>query len=348
MKSGKIGGLTNKLAEIPRRLKKFITHDVRHNPILGLYLVIGVMAIGYGIYFVGVLYKDVTSPADKRIASKPKVERLNKTQPGPKPPPSKKKKTVVAPTKKSPEQVAPAKPEPGTKKVAAKPKSVGAEKLPTSNWQKFEFKDGSRIFFPPDWSRSEISPENNIIHGIRLQAPGTKASLKCYGRARQPGMDIAKSLKKTMSNGGYSKIKEEKSEINNLDVVQLSGMLADKHMVVSIFDDQPGKYFVVSLVASERDYEKLQTYYGTIVDSYEGAKKSAVSITKIEQELEKSIKKEEEYLVGTTIRIKLKNGARHQGVVIAEDDDSLTLESFRFGGKYSFTVKKKDIVKLFR
>jgi hypothetical protein len=34
--------------------------------------------------------------------------------------------------------------------------------------------------------------------------------------------------------------------------------------------------------------------------------------------------------------------------VVAENDTSLTLESYRFGGKYSFTVKKKDIVELMR
>jgi hypothetical protein len=42
------------------------------------------------------------------------------------------------------------------------------------------------------------------------------------------------------------------------------------------------------------------------------------------------------------------NGALHKGVVIAEDDSSITLESFRFGGRYSFTVKRTDIVEIIR
>jgi hypothetical protein len=44
----------------------------------------------------------------------------------------------------------------------------------------------------------------------------------------------------------------------------------------------------------------------------------------------------------------MKNGAVHKGVVIAEDDNSITLESFRFGGRYSFTVKRTDIVEIMR
>ena len=70
MKAGNIGGLINKLSEIPQRFKRFVTVDVRSNPILGLYLVIGIMVIGYAIYFVGVLYQDFTGEGEKRVASK--------------------------------------------------------------------------------------------------------------------------------------------------------------------------------------------------------------------------------------------------------------------------------------
>lgn len=349
MKAGNIGGLAVKVSEILRRFKQFVTHDVRRNPILGLYLVIGVMVIGYAIYFVGVLYKDVTSEGEKRVAAKPKVGQEKKVVPSPKPTPPKKEESVSQPAKDSPKQVTPRQQTKlATKKVAEEQGTAGGGKLEISNWNRFEFDDGSRISFPADWSRSDIPPENNIIHGIRLQAPNNEASLKCYGRAKEPGIDIAMALKQTMSDGAYSKIKEEKKKINNLDVVQLSGQLADKQTVVSIFDDRAGKYFIVSLVASERDYKEIQPYYGAVVDSYESAKKSAVSIMKIEEELEKSIEENNEYLVGTAIRIKLKNGSRHQGVVIAENDDTITLESLRFGGRYSFTVQKKDIVELVR
>lgn len=350
MKAGNVGSLTTKLFEIPRKLKQFITHDVRRNPILGLYLVIGVMVAAYAIYFVGILYKDFSSGGDRRIASKSEVGQTKKAPP-PKPAPTKKEKTPPDTAKKSSEQVTPAQTESEATKALAKPKSATGQKLAVSNWNEFEFEDGSRIFFPADWRESEIPPEKNIIHGVQLKAPNSEASIKCYGRVRQPGIDIAKSLKRTMRNGGYSKIKEEKQEINNLDVVRLSGVLADKHMVVSIFDDQPDKYFIVSLVASEQDYTKLQKYYGAVVNTYTSAKTpagSAVSIEKIEQELEKSIEADKVYLVGTAVRIRLKNGSRHQGVVIAENDDSIVLESIRFGGTYSFTVKKNDIVELVR
>ncbi len=154
-----------------------------------------------------------------------------------------------------------------------------------------------------------------------------------------------------MRRGGYSNVQEEAKKINKLDVVRLSGVLTNTHMVVSIFDGQPESYFIVRLIAPKQEYTKLQPYYNAIVDSYRTAGKlpaSMVSIDKIEQQLEKSVEDNKDYLVGTTIRIKLKSGAKHQGVVIAEDDSSITLEGFRFGGRYSFTVKKQDIVELIR
>jgi len=53
-------------------------------------------------------------------------------------------------------------------------------------------------------------------------------------------------------------------------------------------------------------------------------------------------------LVGSTVYLKMKNGAVHKGVVIAEDDNTITLESFRFGGRYSFKVARKDISEIIR
>ena len=348
MRAGNIGSLTNKLAEIPRRFKRFVTVDVRQNPILGLYIVIGMMVVSYAIYFAGVLYKDFTSEGEKRVATKSKVEKVKKAAPRPRPAPTGNDESSSQAAKDSLEPAPPAPVKSETVKVAEKAKPAVGETLETSNWDKYEFKDGSSISFPADWSVSEIAPEKSIIHGIQLQSPGTEASFKCYGRIRQGEMDIAESLKTTMSTGGYGEIKEEKKRINNTDVVRLSGNLADKHMVISIFDDPAGKYFIVSLVASEEDYKKLRPYYTAVVGSYEGAEKSAVSITKIEEALEKTIEADRDYLVGNPVRIKLKSGSRHQGVVIAEDDDSITLESYRFGGRYSFTVKKKDIVEIVR
>jgi hypothetical protein len=154
-----------------------------------------------------------------------------------------------------------------------------------------------------------------------------------------------------MKRGGYTAIKEESKKVDQRDVAQISGTLADKRMAISIFEHQPDRYFIVRLIASKQEFAKLQPYYGAIVDSYGDAgvsSTSAVSIEELEQDLEKGIEDEKEYLVGSTVYIKMKNGALHKGVVIAEDDSSITLESFRFGGRYSFTVKRTDIVEIIR
>jgi hypothetical protein len=340
-----MGALTGKLTEITQRLKKFITHDVRKNRILGLYLVIGVMVLGYGIYFMVVMYKDITGGPEKRSAVKPKVEQARKARAPRKRPPVKKKATVPAVKKEAPKQVEP------TKKVAEKTKPAAGKKLDVSTWKSLEFPDGSHISFPPDWRQSEVNSEKNILHGIRLQAPASKASFKCYTRSRKIGDNYAQSLQDTMKRGGYTTIKGESKKINQRDVAQIGGTLADKRMAISIFEHQPDRYFIVRLIASKQEFAKLQPYYSAIVDSYSDtgvSSTTAVSIEELEQDLEKSIEDEKEYLVGSTVWIKLKNGARHKGVVVAENDTSITLESFRFGGRYSFTVKKKDIVEILR
>jgi len=346
-----MGGLKLKLNEIPQRLKRFISHDVRKNPILGLYLVIGVMVVGYAIYFVAVMYKDFTTEPQQQVPSSSQI-----VQP---------QKTVVPEKQVQPEKEVPAEevaeqttavqekptPEKTAEKTAEKVEVKADNKIDISKWHSFEFQDSSHISFPSDWSRSEIPAEKNVIQAISLQAPKTKASLKCYFRGRQYGNSYAKSLKDTMRRAGYTNIKDEAKKINKLEVVQLSGVLSDKHMAVTVFNHNPETYFIVRLIASKKEYAKLRPYYSAIVNSYRDAGKmpaSAVSIEKIEQQLEKSIESEKDYLVGRTIRIKLSSGARHQGVVIAEDDTTLTLESFRFGGKYSFTVKKADIVEIIR
>ena len=343
-----MGARTGKLNEIIQRLKKFVTEDVRKNRILGLYLVIGVMVLGYAIYFLVVMYKDITSDPQKRSGAKPTVEQVRKARGPRKRPPAKKEAPVPAPKKEAPKQEAPKQVEPA-KKVAEKTKPAAANKLDVRTWKSLEFPDGSHISFPTDWSQSEVNSEKNILHGIRLQAPGSQASFKCYTRSRKVGDHYAQSLKEWMKRGGYTTIKEEGKKINQRDVAEISGTLADKHMAISIFEHQPDRYFIVRLIASKREFAKLQPYYGAIVDSYDDtgvSSTSAVSIEELEQDLEKSIEDEKKYLVGSTVWIKMKNGARHKGVVVAENDTSFTLESQRFGGTYSFTVKKKDIVEI--
>jgi len=345
-----MGARTGKLNEIPQRLKKFITHDVRKNPILGLYLVIGVMVLGYGIYFAAVMYKDLTGTGKEKVAAGPKVAQVRK------PPAAKKQAPVeqetVSPSEEQdiPEKEKPVQKEAETKEVAEKVETA-AEKIDMKQWKSVEFPDGSHISYPPDWSRSAVDSENSILYGIRLQAPGSEASLKCYSRTRKLGDNYAESVKETMKRGGYTNIKKETKKINQQDVSQISGAFADKHMVFNIFESQADKYFIVSLIASKRELTQLQPFYSAIVKSYGDSttpSTSVVSIEKLEQQLEKSIEKKTEYLVGSTVYLKMKNGAVHKGVVIAEDDSSLTLESFRFGGRYSFKVNRKDIAEIIR
>ena len=345
-----MAALKIKPKEIVGRLKQFIVHDVRKNPILGLYLVIGVMVVSYAIYFLVVMYKDISAGGDKRVASKPKVEQVRKKPPPKKKPPAKKKPAVPAKKKKTPEQAKSEKVE-LEEEVAATAKPIAPQKLDTSKWKSVEFPDGSYISFPSDWSSSEVNTDKSVLYGIRLQAPGSDASLKCYSRTRKLGDNYTDYLTETLKRGGYTRIREDAKKISQRDVVQISGTLADTYMVISVFENQPDKYFIVRLIAPKQEFAELQSYYDAIVGSY-GDKTvpatSVVSIEELEQQLEETIEDDKEFVVGSTIWIKLKSGARHQGVVIAEDDTSLTLESFRFGGRYSFTVNKDEIVDIRR
>ncbi|MEJ2429222.1 MAG: hypothetical protein P8075_09920 [Deltaproteobacteria bacterium] len=337
-----MGARTGKVAEIQQRLKKFVTHDVRKSPILGLYLVIGMMVLGYGIYFAAVMYKDLTGTDKEKVAAGPKVAQVKKA-------PTAEKEVPEA--QDTPGQEIPIKKKGETKEVAEKVKAVSTEKPDLKQWKSVEFPDGSHISYPSHWTRNSIESENSILYGIRLQAPGSEASLKCYGRSRKIGDNYADSLKETMKRGGYTNIKKESKKINQYDVIQISGDVAAQHMVVSIFEPRADKYFIVILMASKQELVKLRPAYSAIVDSYGDASRpptSVVSIEKLEQQLEKNIEKKTDYLVGSTVYLKMKNGVVHKGVVIAEDDNTITLESFRFGGRYSFKVARKDISEIIR
>ena len=346
-----MGARTGKVAEIQQRLKKFVTHDVRKSPILGLYLVIGMMVLGYGIYFAAVMYKDLTGTNKEKVAAGPKVAQVKKAPAAKKEVPEAQEESSASGEQDTPEQEIPIEKKGETKEVAEKVKAVAAETPDLSQRKSVEFPDGSHISYPSDWIRSSIESENSILYGIRLQAPGSEASLKCYGRSRKIGDNYADSLKETMKRGGYTNIKKESKKINQYDVVQISGDVADQQMVVSIFEPQADKYFIVILMASKQDLVKLRPSYSAIVDSYGASSSPAtavVSIENLEQQLEKNIEKKADYLVGSTVYLKMKNGAVHKGVVIAEDDNTITLESFRFGGRYSFKVARKDISEIIR
>jgi hypothetical protein len=321
-----------------QRFKQFITHDIKRNPILALYLVIGVMVIGYVIYSAALIYRDIASGGK----SKDQVARVQKKRPARKPPVEKK---PAEPTPKEVEKPETAPTQPAEGDQAKKPED--AKKLDLSKWQRFEFPDTSHISFPPEWTQSEIPAEKNMLYGIRLQAPDSKASFQCYSRTRQLGDNFPTALKEKMSREADVSIKEDKRELGNLEVTELNGVLADKHMSVSVFDHLPDKYFIVSMIAPAKEYQSLKPYYQAIVDSYGGAGEAAsVSIENIEQQLQESIETDKDYLVGSMVKIRLKSGARHRGLVIAEDDNSFTLEAFRFGGKYSFNILKRDIAEM--
>ena len=346
-----MGARTGKVNEIPQRLKKFITHDVRKNPILGLYLVIGVMVLGYAIYFAVVMYKDFTGTRKEKVAASAKVEHVRRPRVTQTKTPAEQAEVSPAEQQDTPEQKNLVEKETQTREVVAKVQTVSTEKPEKGQWKTVEFPDGSHISYPPDWSRSAVDSENSILYGFRLQAPGSKASLKCYSRSRKIGDNFADSLKETMKRGGYSNIKRESNKINQQDVIQISGDVADQHMIVTIFEPQAEKYFIVILMASRQELTKLRPVYSSIVDSYGDSSRpasSVASIEKLEQQLEKSIEKKADFLVGSTVYLKMKNGVVHKGVVIAEDDKTITLESLRFGGTYSFKVARKDIQEIIR
>ena len=346
-----MGARTGKVNEIPQRLKKFITHDIRKNPILGLYLVIGVMVLGYGIYFASVMYKDLTKTSKENVASSPKVAQVKKPPVAKKEVPAENQEVSPAEQQQTPEQKEAGEKEAETKEVAEKVPTAGDDKSEVSQWKTVEFPDGSHISYPPHWKKSAVDSENSILYGFRLQAPDSNASLKCYSRSRKIGDNYADSLKETMKRGGYSNIKKESKKINHQDVIQISGDVANQHMMVSIFEPQSDKYFIVILMASRQELTKLQPFYSAIVDSYGDSSSpttSTVSIEKLERQLEKSIEKKTDYLVGSTVYLKMKNGVLHKGVVIAEDANTITLESLRFGGTYSFKVKRADIAEIIR
>ena len=74
-----MGDLRQKLNNVPKRFRDFVVHDVKRNPILGLYLIIGAMVVGYLIYFSILMYGEVTGAGKKQIAATPKVAQVKKS-----------------------------------------------------------------------------------------------------------------------------------------------------------------------------------------------------------------------------------------------------------------------------
>jgi hypothetical protein len=385
MKRGSSTGRGGSLSGIQGRLKKFVTHDVPRNPILLLYFVVGGIIVGYLVYFLVLMVRDLRGGKGQQIASQTKVERVQPATPAPKPAEAKPAPSAVkaapaeAPHQASPGQTAkvpqkgaqtsakggaspteaavragpPATAPSAAPALPAAPRSPasGPERaLDTSNWRQFDFPDSSHLSFPRDWQESEIPAQKNMLYGIRLRVPGADASIECYSTRKQEGGDLARNLRAAMSQQGFAGIAEKKRKIGGLDVVELSGVLADKHMVVAIFDQKPDAFFIASLVATDKDYHRQRPYYDRVLESYASGErgKESVSVQDIEKSIRTGIQQPQSSLIGKMVEITLDDGSTQKGVVIAEDDTSYTLQNYRFGGTYSFTVKKAAIARISR
>jgi hypothetical protein len=374
MKGGGFKDLKNRVNQLPQKLTQLV-QEGRRNPVLGLYVLIGAVVLSSVVYFGSIIYQDV-SGGGKRPASKTTVAQVERE---PRRVESDAGKTEESGTKRREDagggpatpgeeaatgnsagervQQAAAEAEsggeagateaaPGGQQDAGKDRPAAEGELDTAGWQKHEFPDTSYIYFPPEWSYSELVAENHVLFGVRLRVPDKEASIRCYSRRRGAGENFAGSLKEKMASDGTMKIEEEKKTIHTLDVVQLNGVLTDKHMLITVFDHHRQKYVIISLIAAEPEYRVLRPYYDAILKSYresEAFPKSDISVEDIEKRLQKSIEEDKKSLIGTVVTIRMVSGTRHKGLVVAEDDTSYTLESFRFGGRYSFTVKKDDI-----
>jgi cytoskeletal protein RodZ len=385
MRRGSIADLRGKLADIQVNLKRFVTHDVRRNPMLLLYFVVGAIIVGYLFHFLMLVVRDLSSEKKEQVASKPGVEQVQRARPARKPAEVKPEESAAKPapaevpaqgtaeqaTKVSqerqptkanegatgagspkasmPQGAAPAA-EKAAPKIAPSAATGSTGLLDSSNWRKFSFPDSSNLSFPRDWKESEIPAQKNMPYGIRLQVPGADASIQCYSTRKQIGDDLTKSLRATMGQDGFVNIEEKNRKISRFDAVELSGVLADKHMVVTVFDYRPDVYFIASLIATDKDYQRQRPYYDTILSTYTsgGTGQEPISLQDIEKSIRKGIQQTESSLIGKMVEITLEDGTKHRGVVIAEDDASYTLENYRFGGRYSFTVKKASIARISR
>jgi hypothetical protein len=155
-----------------------------------------------------------------------------------------------------------------------------------------------------------------------------------------------------MSQKGAHNIDEKRKRIQDLNAVELTGTVADKQMAITIFDHDTESYVVATLIANIKDYPKQRVDYDAVLGTYttpqQRVQREGISLRDLEQSIQKGLQKTDESLVGKMVEFTLANGNTQKGVVVAEDEGSYTLENYRFGGRYSFKVKKKDVVKISR
>jgi hypothetical protein len=352
------------VANLKARLQRFTT-DVRRRPILGLYFVIGVMVVSYVVYLLVSIAKDLTDANREHATARPATEKVQEAPGGrgtgrggaEQPPPvgagqagsqDTKVQGSVSPGAgtESPGQTPSAPPiQPQTSKTA--PEGVDARDL-----RSYDFPDGRQILFPGTWKDTKVPAQQGVLEGIRLEVPGADASIQVYARRREPGEDLAKTLRATMNQQGARNIEEKRKQIKEFSALELTGTIADKQMAITIFDHDSQTYVVATLIATTKDYPQQRSHYDAVLNTYSTPQsrnqRGSVSVRDLEQSIRQGLQKPEEGVVGKMVELILVNGKTQKGVVLAEDETTYTLENYRFGGRYSFKVQKKDVAKINR
>ena len=350
----KLGDLGSVVAHLRARLVHFTTHEVRRRPILGLYFVIGAMVASYVIYLVVIIAKDLGNPGGEQVPTKT-VMKQGQDAPGTsgtgggEPTTQPTGEGGPAQTQETPTQGTASPTEGGAQQQTAK---LGPEGGDRRDWRVYDFPDRCQISFPGIWQESKVPAERGVIHGIRLELPGADASIQVYARRREPGEDLVKTLRATMGQKGAHNIDEKRKRIQDLNAVEITGTVADKQMAITIFDHDTESYVVATLIANIKDYPQQRLYYDAVLGTYttrqQREQREGISLRDLEQSIQKGLQKTDESLVGKMVELTLANGSIQRGVVVVEDDSSYTLENYRFGGRYSFKIKKTDVVKISR
>jgi hypothetical protein len=360
-----LGNLSGFVANLRTRLMHFTIHDLRQRPIFALYFVLGILVVSYAAYLLVTIAKDLANARQTQLTAKPAAEQTQAvpeasgTRGGGAEP--RQVGAGQAGSQKATVQAA-ASPGHGTESAGQKNSAPPAQPPPAKaatlgldarDWRSYDFPDGRQILFPGTWKETKVLAQQGVLYGIRLEVPGTHASIQVYAQRRQAGADLVKTLRATMNREGARNIEEKKRKIKELTALELTGTVADKQMAITIFDHDPESYVVATLIATTADYSKQRPNYDAVLSTY-GTPQSrnqpnGVSVRDLEQSIRQGgVQKTEEDLVGKMVQISLVNGTTQKGVIVAEDDRTYTLENYRFGGRYSFKVNKKDVVKISR
>ena len=359
----KFGERSGFVSDLNARLQHFTT-DMRRRPILALYLVIGVMVVSYVGYLLVSIVTDLVDANREQVTAKPETEKVQQVPGGSgtggggaEPRPVGVSHVGNQDTKvqgsASPgagtESPGPTAPAPAVQPQTSKTAAEGAD---VRDWRSYDFPDGRQILFPGIWKETKVPAQPGVLEGIRLEVPGADASIQVYARRREPGEDLAKTLRATMNQEGARNIEEKRKHIKEFSAFELAGTIADKQMAITVFDHDAQTYVVATLIATTKDYPQQRPHYEAVLNTYSTPQsrnqRGSVSVRDLEQSIRQGLQKTEEGLVGKMVELILANGKSQKGVVLAEDETTYTLENYRFGGRYSFKVNKKDVVKINR